>query len=33
MLVPRITFDTIAAVYGDDFARTWFTPVSLIAGR
>jgi hypothetical protein len=29
MLVPLITFETISAVYGESFARTWFRPVSL----
>lgn len=30
MLVPLITFETIAAVYGDAFARAWFRPVSVV---
>ena len=32
MLVPLITYETIAAVYGDAFARTWFRPVSQVFG-
>lgn len=30
MLVPLITFETISAIYGDAFAKTWFRPVSAI---
>ena len=30
MLVPLITFETIAAVYGEQFARTWFKPFSAV---
>lgn len=30
MLVPLITYETIASVYGEAFARTWFRPVSVI---
>ena len=29
MLVPRITYDTIAAIYGEPFARLWFRPVAI----
>ncbi len=28
MLVPLITFETIANVYGEAFAKTWFRPYS-----
>lgn len=28
MLVPLITFETISAIYGDAFAKTWFRPLS-----
>ncbi|SMX39416.1 hypothetical protein MAA8898_02010 [Maliponia aquimaris] len=30
MLVPLITFETISAMYGEAFARTWFRPVSAV---
>ena len=30
MLVPLITFETISAVYGEKFARTWFQPISAV---
>ena len=30
MPVPLITFETIVAIYGEQFARTWFRPVSAI---
>ncbi len=30
MPVPLITFETISALYGAAFARTWFRPVSLV---
>ncbi len=30
MLVPLITFETITAIYGETFARTFFRPVSPI---
>lgn len=30
MLVPLITFETISALYGEAFARTFFRPVSAI---
>ncbi len=29
MLVPRITYDTIVAIYGDAFAKLWFRPVPI----
>ncbi len=29
MPIPLITYETIAALYGAAFARTWFSPVSL----
>ena len=32
MPIPLITYETIASVYGADFAQTWFQPYSL-AGR
>ena len=28
MLVPLITFETISAIYGEAFAKTWFRPFS-----
>jgi hypothetical protein len=30
MLVPLIMFETIAATYGEAFAKMWFKPVSLV---
>ncbi len=30
MPVTRFAFETIAAMYGEQFAKAWFTPVSLI---
>jgi hypothetical protein len=30
MPVSLITFETISAIYGEAFARTWFRPVSLV---
>lgn len=30
MPVNRITYETIAAFYGQSFARTWFRPVSAV---
>ncbi len=30
MLVPLITYETIATFYGEEFAKTWFRPVSLV---
>lgn len=30
MPVPVITFEAIAAIYGETFARTWFRPVSAV---
>ncbi len=30
MLVPLITYETISALYGEPFAKTWFRPVSLV---
>ncbi len=30
MLVPLITFETIAQIYGEPFAKTWFRPWSPI---
>lgn len=29
MPVPRITYETIATLYGDAFARLWFRPVCI----
>ncbi len=29
MPVPLITYEAICAVYGKDFAATWFSPISL----
>ncbi|SDY59394.1 hypothetical protein SAMN05444340_11191 [Citreimonas salinaria] len=29
MLVPRITYDTIAAIYGEAFAKLWFRAVPI----
>ena len=29
MLVPLITYETIASVYGEPFARLWFKPISV----
>lgn len=29
MLVPLIAFETISAVYGEQFAKTWFQPIKL----
>ncbi len=33
MLVPLITYETIASVYGEAFAKAWFRPVSLVKAR
>jgi hypothetical protein len=30
MLVPLITFETISAVYGEEFAKSWFRPFSSV---
>lgn len=30
MLVPLITFETIAQIYGEPFAKTWFRPYSAV---
>lgn len=30
MLVPRITFECISAMYGEEFAKMWFRPISVI---
>ena len=29
MPIPRLTYEAIAAVYGDAFARLWFRPVAI----
>jgi hypothetical protein len=29
MPVPRITYDTIAAIYGETFATLWFRPIPI----
>ena len=30
MLVPLITYEAIAKIYGDAFARMWFRPISVL---
>lgn len=33
MFVPRITFEAISAMYGEDFARMWFRPISPVRAQ
>lgn len=33
MLIPRITYECISAMYGEEFAKTWFRPVSAVRHR
>jgi hypothetical protein len=33
MLVPLITYETISAVYGETFAKTWFRPISSVSKK
>ena len=32
MPVSLIAYETISAVYGETFARTWFRPISVVTG-